>query len=296
VTEAWRVFGVELAGRQRLSPSFVRLTFTGADLDRFADNGYDQRFKLILPVPGRPGQFPPSDVDWYAHWRALPDEHRNPIRTYTVRSVRPDRREVDVDVALHGDAGPASRWAAGAPIGERAALVGPDAGYDGVHGGVEFAPGDGVRTVLLAGDETAAPAVMSIVERLPAGTRGEALLEVPHSDDRLPVEAPPWFRVSWLGRDGGEHGSRLTPAVHEAVHRLGLEKAPAEAHGVDESDADSDILWEVPASGPGELYVWLAGEAGVIRGLRRHLVTERGLDRRCVAFMGYWRLGRSEGT
>ena len=39
------------------------------------------------------------------------------------------------------------------------------------------------------------------------------------------------------------------------------------------------------------LYAWLAGEAGVIRNLRRHLVTERGLDRRAVAFMGYWRLG-----
>ena len=44
------------------------------------------------------------------------------------------------------------------------------------------------------------------------------------------------------------------------------------------------------------LYAWLAGEAGVIRTLRRHLVAERGLDRRAVAFMGYWRLGHADGN
>ncbi|WP_406317271.1 siderophore-interacting protein [Streptosporangium sp. NBC_01639] len=45
---------------------------------------------------------------------------------------------------------------------------------------------------------------------------------------------------------------------------------------------------------PRPMYAWLAGEAAVIRTLRRHLVAERGLNRRSVAFMGYWRMGRSE--
>ncbi|WP_345409229.1 SIP domain-containing protein [Nonomuraea salmonea] len=49
-----------------------------------------------------------------------------------------------------------------------------------------------------------------------------------------------------------------------------------------------------PATTP--LYAWLAGEAGVIKTLRRHLVAERGMDRRAVAFMGYWRHGRAENT
>ena len=53
----------------------------------------------------------PDRPDWYARWRALPDERRNPIRTYTVRAVRRDAPEVDVDIVLHGDGGPASRWA-----------------------------------------------------------------------------------------------------------------------------------------------------------------------------------------
>ncbi len=68
-------------------PSFVRVTFTGPDLDRFADNGYDQRIKLALPLPGQAGVLLPQGPDWYARWRALPDHQRNPIRTYTVRAV-----------------------------------------------------------------------------------------------------------------------------------------------------------------------------------------------------------------
>jgi NADPH-dependent ferric siderophore reductase len=51
----------------------------------------------------------------------------------------------------------------------------------------------------------------------------------------------------------------------------------------------------VPEDGTaGPLYAWLAGEAGVIRTLRRHLVAERGMDRHAVAFMGYWRIGRAD--
>ena len=75
----------------------------------------------------------------------------------------------------------------------------------------------------------------------------------------------------------------------------------ARASEVEEVDVDTDILWEVPRTAKGgaalksaRLYAWLAGEAGAIKALRRHLVSERGVDRRAVAFMGYWRLGRAE--
>jgi NADPH-dependent ferric siderophore reductase len=40
-----------------------------------------------------------------------------------------------------------------------------------------------------------------------------------------------------------------------------------------------------------DLYAWIAGEAGVVTALRRHVVREVGMDRREVAFMGYWRRG-----
>ncbi|WP_330467736.1 siderophore-interacting protein [Micromonospora zamorensis] len=292
----WRVFTVTVRAVRRLSPSFLRVTFTGVDLDRFADNGYDQRIKLALPLPDQRGVDFPEGADWYAQWRALPEHRRNPIRTYTVRAVRPHLAEVDVDLVLHGDGGPATRWARRVGAGDQIAIVGPDSGYDGNHGGVEFRPSDG-SCLLLAGDETAVPAIGSICERLPLDTRGMVLLEVPHADDVLPLVAPPGVEVRWMTRGVDGYGSRLVPAVAAAADQLLVPRASATRQPVPDVDVDTEILWEVPeevATAP--LYAWLAGEAGVIRTLRRHLVAERGLDRRAVAFMGYWRLGHADAN
>ncbi|MEV2238263.1 siderophore-interacting protein [Micromonospora sp. NPDC049891] len=294
----WRLFAVEVRAVRRLSPSFVRVTFTGPDLDRFADNGYDQRIKLALPLPGQVGVHLPQGPDWYARWRALPDHERNPIRTYTVRAVRPYLSEIDVDLVLHGDGGPATRWARRVSPGDEIAIVGPDSAYGGDHGGVEFRP-PSTGCLLLAGDETAVPAISGICERLPLDARGRVLLEVPEAGDALSLITPPGVKVTWLPRGAGGYGSRLVAAVAAAAGELlaGVAGAPVAPAGqlVDEVDVDHEILWEVPDVPPAApLYAWLAGEAGVIRTLRRHLVTERGLDRRAVAFMGYWRHGRPD--
>ncbi|MPY96592.1 MAG: siderophore-interacting protein [Actinophytocola sp.] len=287
----YRLFEVAVRRTRRLSPSFLRVTVTGPDLDRFADNGFDQRFKLVLPLPGVGFDHLGGGADWYQRWRQLPDHLRNPVRTYTVRAVRPERREVDVDVVLHGDNGPVSQWASRAVPDDVVAFVGPDAWYPGDHGGVGFRPHPGAE-FLLAGDETAVPATTSILECLPADARGEVLLEVPHAADVLPVEHPPGVRVTWLPRNGGAHGERLIPAVRETAVRLVAATPRRPRQRLRDIDVDTDLLWEVPATATDGLYAWLAGEAGVIKTLRRYLVTDLGVDRRSVAFMGYWRLGR----
>ncbi|MDP9867801.1 MULTISPECIES: siderophore-interacting protein [Streptosporangium] len=287
-------FHVRVLRTLRLSPSFLRVTFAGEELSAFADNGFDQRIKLILPLPD--GGFTPlgDGADWYQRWRALPPELRNPIRTYTVRAVRPRRCELDVDFVLHGDAGPASRWATHAAPGHRAVVVGPNAACPGPTGGQEWAPPAGATRLLLAGDETAAPAIAAIAESLSGDVRATVLLEVPERADALPLDVRPGVEVTWLPREGARHGELLVPAVREAV--AGITPAGGEAADpLEDVDVDAEILWEIPQpSGRDGLYAWLAGEAGVVKLLRRHLVQEAGVDRSSVAFMGYWRLGRAE--
>ncbi|WP_030443234.1 siderophore-interacting protein [Actinoplanes subtropicus] len=316
----WRFFATTVREVRRLSPSFVRVTFTGDDLHHFADNGFDQRIKLIPPLPDGGHDHLPTGPDWYARWRDLPGDRRNPIRTYTVRAVRPDRREVDIDMVLHGTHGPASRWAAAAVPGSTARLMGPNAEHDGTHGGIDFRPPPHTERILLGGDETAVPAISSILAGLPSGTRGEALLEVPTDADALKIKFPAGVRVTWLARNGAAHGERLIPATHAAVRRLLGDQAPTPAGALssgapssgapssgapssgapssddlEDVDVDAGILWEVPEpTDVSRFYAWLAGEAAVIKTLRRHLVTDCGVDRRSVAFMGYWRQGRAE--
>jgi NADPH-dependent ferric siderophore reductase len=222
------------------------------------------------------------------------------MRTYTVRAARPSAREIDVDLVLHGASGPASAWAERAAVGDEVALVGPDARFDGAAGGFEWHPPAAPSCVLLAGDETAVPAIGAIVESLPAGSPARVFLEVPTAADILPLTLPAGVELTWLPRRTGAagtpapHGARLTEAVVRAAAEFpGVARRPQERP--DDGDVDTEIVWEVPptasaVSGP---YAWLAGEAGVITGLRRLLVRETGLDRRSVAFMGYWRAGRS---
>lgn len=300
----FRIFDVRVSRIQDISPSFRRITFTGDDLDHCADNGYDQRIKLFLPLPCGYDHLP-RGAQWYPRWRELPDDLRHPVRTYTVRAVRQHLREIDVDLVLHGDAGPASRWAVHTEVGAPLAILGPDAHHGGPAGGIDFVPPPHADRLLIAGDETAVPAIAAILERLPRSARGEALLEVPCSGDRLPLDAPAGVAVRWLPRDGAPHGSRLVPAVQAACVRLVPCEAPR-PEGVEPEDVDIDagLLWEVPVDyatneplrQSAALYAWLAGEAGAIKTLRRHLVTGCGVDRKAVAFMGYWREGRAEGV
>jgi NADPH-dependent ferric siderophore reductase len=299
---AYRTFVVRVSQLRRLSPSFLRVTFTGADLVDCAPNGWDQRIKLLLPLPGRGIADCPTGPDWYADWRALPDEGRNPLRTYTVRAARPEARELDVDVVLHGATGPASAWAERAVVGDELAIVAPSARFPGPTGGFEWHPPADASCLLVAGDETAVPAICAIVESLPGGVPARVLLEVPTSADVLPLAAPAGVEVSWLPRhvDGtatpATHGRLLIEAVARAARDLPGRATPSRAETLDDVDVDTEILWEVPDDLPRETsgpYAWLAGEAGTVKALRRHLVQEAGLDRGSVAFMGYWRQGRS---
>jgi NADPH-dependent ferric siderophore reductase len=231
---------------------------------------------------------------WWADWCALPEDTRGHIRTYTIREVRGRGTETRlvVDVVLHpGAHGPGSEWAAHARVGDRLMVLCPRRGVG--FGGIEFAPGDAER-LLLAGDETAVPAIGSILSLLPPDAQGAAFLEVPVGGDVQPLAAPPGLAINWLPRAGAPLGERLSAAVLAHLGRGGA------APQVRDEEVDPD-LWETPTySSSGEridgghhdgLYAWIAGESKVVTRLRRALVSDLGLNRSQVAFMGYWREG-----
>lgn len=294
----YRTYRTVVARITPLSAHFTRITLSGEDLQYFGTAGLDQRIKLIIPFEDGTitdvGQFDEqTDMgEWYKRWRLLPDEQRNPIRTYTIRAPRPEAQEIDVDFVLHGTEGPASAWATGAQVGDPLFVVGPDSRATEQGGGIEWRPGQ-ARSVLIAGDETAAPAICSIVESLPADATGDVCIEVPSSSDALTLRAPDGVRVTWLPRNGAAHGVRLSAAVHDWGRKR---KQPTDTAADLAEVSDDEVLWEVPEQAGQSEYAWLAGEAGTITALRRHLVRDLGIDRKSVAFMGYWRAGRAEAS
>lgn len=293
---------VEVRAVRRVSPTWVRVELGSAALAEFGVDGplYDQRIKLVFPNDhGRLPSFAGADESWFAAWLDLPAAERGHMRTYTVRDVvgsAADTRLV-VDLVLHaGASGPGSDWASRAAVGDGLVVIAPRMGQP--FGGIEFDPA-GAGTVMLAGDETAVPAICAILEQLPNDARGAAFLEVPVSGDVLSVRSPAGVEVVWLPRNGLPLGGGLRAAMSSY---LGV----GEPVAGDATEVDPD-LWETPTySSSGEAvstgtvsvghylddaYAWIAGEAGVVTGLRRMLVKELGMDRRQVAFMGYWRRG-----
>jgi NADPH-dependent ferric siderophore reductase len=302
---------VEVVSVVRLSPSFVRFELGGDALAHLGVDGpfYDQRIKLIFPNDaGRLPSFADADDSWWTTWLEIPESERGHMRTYTIREVRGEGVETRmvVDIVLHladDDTGAGSAWAATAAVGDRLVVIAPRKGA--VYGGIEFDPGT-ASDLLLVGDETAVPAVCSILEDLHPNARGVAFMEVPESADAEALreqQAPAGVRVVWLPRDGAALGSLLEAEVRR---HLAVEEVPVEPVAADEVDPD---LWETPHySSSGEsvdepvasvghdldgVYAWIAGESAVVTGLRRLLVKELGMDRRQVAFMGYWRRGVS---
>jgi len=297
---------IEAVTVERLSPTYVRVEFGAPQLADLGVDGpfYDQRIKLILPNDrGELSSFEGADESWFATWREIPPAERGHMRTYTIREVRGSgpQTTIVVDFVLHGAdgaTGPGSAWASTARPGDRLVTLAPRRGVP--FGGIEFAPGN-ARHILLAADETAVPAVCSILEDLLDGTRGTAFLEVPEVGDVLDVRVPDGMEVVWLPRSGAGLGDRLHPAVLE---HLGT---PVPGRIEVPEDEILDDLWETPTwSSSGEavdpavttvghdldgIYAWIAGESGVVTGLRRHLVKDLGIDRHQVAFMGYWRQG-----
>ncbi|MFJ4719024.1 siderophore-interacting protein [Streptomyces luteogriseus] len=273
VAAPFRFFSLQVVRTRRLGPSLVRVTFGGPDLHAFHSDGRDQSLSLFLPHPGQPEPVVPLELgdSWWQGWRELPDDVRAVMRSYTLRALRRDPDEIDIDFALHGvepgatvQAGPASRWAAGAAAGDRVLLLGPAVADNRA---IRFRPPEDTDLVVVWGDETAVPAASAIVEALPAGTRARVWLEVPHAGDIQDLVTEADAEITWLVRE--ERSAEGAPMALDALRAARLPAA------------------ERP-------YVWIAGESGCVKELRRHFVRDRGIDRHRVTFVGYWRRGVSE--
>ncbi|HBP1883675.1 MULTISPECIES: siderophore-interacting protein [Pseudomonas] len=295
---AYRLFNVELKRREQLSPALTRFVFGGPEVAEMKTLAADQRIKIFFPdASGQPPSLP-GGSEWYQAYRSVEPARRPPMRTYTIRALRAEQEEVDVEFVLHGENGPASAWATHARIGDRLQLAAPNRQYGDDPGGYEWKPPAGVRHILLIADETALPAVAGILEELAGEAEPpvvEAFLEVPGEADILDLPAIPGARLHWLPRHQAGIHSRNGERMVEAARQARLperEVAGGAAQELEDIDIDEEILWELASPESGSFYAWVAGESAAVMAIRRYLVQERGIDKRHLTLMGYWRLGK----
>lgn len=250
-------FPVTVTAVAQPAPHLRRLTLAAPELQRLTMMGPDEFFGLVMPRPGQ--QLPdlrgiegPNPRPALA---ALPEQERPDLRWYTVRHHRPPLGEVEVDVVVHADAGPGSAWVRRARVGQVAAYQTGTACYRRGHGGHQ----------LIAGDETAAPAIAAILEQLDNDVVPHVLLEVPSVEQH--VSGMPWVprgSLKVLQRGARVPGSALLPALRAAVL-------------------------------PELTYAWVCGEQTLAANARRHLVEVRGMRKSSIYFCAYWILGRPRG-
>jgi NADPH-dependent ferric siderophore reductase len=181
----------------------------------------------------------------------VPGAVRPIARDFTPR--RFDRRtgELDIEFVLH-EAGPATSWAAQARAGQTLSIGGPR--------GSMIIP-TAFDWHLFIGDDTALPAIARRLEELPGTARAIVLAEVADASAHVNFESRANLQVTWVHRTGSADASLLS-----ALRRL-------------------------PALPAGEGYAWAAAEAGSVREIRAHLMTERGMHKSRIRAAAYWKRG-----
>lgn len=256
-----KVVRSRVARVDRTSEHFVTITFASDEMHAFEQLGFDQCIRVFFPRPGQTALRLPDATGngWIAKYYLTPGSSRPHVRNYTVRRGRPEAGEIDIEFVVHGDDSPASAWATKARPGDEAGLFAD---------GIQYLPHDEAAWNLLVGDESAVPALLSIIEHAHETLRAEVFLEVPSAADIREIDTPEGVTLHWLPRDGGLFAG-------ETPGRLALDAVRAA---------------ELPS---GRAYAFVAGESGLATGLRRHLVADRGFAKEDVTFVGYWKHGKA---
>jgi NADPH-dependent ferric siderophore reductase len=233
------------ADKTMLTPRMVRVTFTGEDLRGLQITEPAASVRLLIPSPGSDELVIP---DWNGNEFLLENGERPIIRTFTPRFWDPDTLELVLDIVLH-EGGTTSRWASACEPGAEAAVSGPGRGY-------ELDPA--AARYVLAGDETAIPAICQLIEHIPTGTPVEAIIEVTTEQAILDLPHHENLDATWLPAGRG-----LAPgsAMVEAVIALEFSE---------------------------HTKLWAAGEAAAVHKIRRALLGDR-IDRRDATIRGYWK-------
>jgi NADPH-dependent ferric siderophore reductase len=235
----------------RLTPKMVRVVVGGEALAGFVSAAHDDHVKLFFPQPGHDMPVLPTPTP---NGPVYPEGAVRPAaRDYTPRRYDPAANTLTIDFVLHGE-GPAATWAAQARPGQFLGVGGPRG---------SFIVPDDFDWYLLAGDETAVPAIGRRLQELPAGTRVIAVVEVADAGEEQKLDTRANLEMHWLHRTGAEAGNHLL-----------LQRALTE--------------FVLP---PGEGYAWVAAEASAAKALRRYLVDQRGLPKDRVKAAAYWKQG-----
>ncbi len=236
-----------LQDRRIIFPGMIRLTLNAERIASLLDGLH---VKLMRPPKGYidDPEWPRVADNGVTVWPNGESELH--VRYYTLRDVRPEKNEVDIDVVQHAG-GMIADWAEHANIGDQIGLMGP-------AGEPSLPNTDG--PVLLAGDETALPAIARILEAAPAPMDGTVLIA-------FPEQADPYFYL---------------PDTAMNVISVPSDQFKTKC---------TEITKELVASDLAYTYAWFGGEAQTANEMRRLFKSDLKLGKGDQLSVAYWQEG-----
>ncbi|SEQ27464.1 NADPH-dependent ferric siderophore reductase, contains FAD-binding and SIP domains [Devosia sp. YR412] len=234
-----------------ITPLMRRIRLTG-DLEGFASVGHADHIKVFIFPEG----VAPHIVPIGERGAEFAEGQRPEMRDYTPRYWSVAEGWIDLDFVLHGD-GPASGWAAQAAVGQTLLIAGP-------RGSLVVPPA--YDWYLLAGDETALPALGRRIEELPAGSKIVAVIEVDSAAEEQSFETAANLSLTYVYRDGRPAGT--TSLILDTIKSLSF-----------------------PA---GDAYAYIAGESSMSKAVKAHLIETRSFNPEYIKAAGYWLLGEAD--
>jgi NADPH-dependent ferric siderophore reductase len=235
-------------GRRPVTAGMVRVTIGGEGLRDMVSTGVgDEYVRLFFPDP-ETGELVTPEVDERGFWRYPEGKKPAHCECYTIRAVRPG--EFDLDFVVHEN-GRASEWAQAANPGDTIVIREPYGIYE--------APADADWHLFVC-DATGLPALGRLLEGLPAGVEGRAIVEVPDASHEQALTSPAALKIVWLhGAGNGISQSRMPEAVRGVTFPSGRKP-----------------------------YAWIAGEVKAVRAIRKFLRHELQWEAAHYSVTGYW--------
>lgn len=233
-----------------VTPHYIRVILESDQMELFLEANVGDNNKLVIPKDkSKPLQLPdgPSKGDASDFY----------IRTYTLRAIDFEKSEMTVDFVMHGETGPASKWAINAQPGDQLGVL-MKAKRKPLFQEADW--------YLLVGDHTALPVISVILERMPNHARGQVILEVPTAEDVLELEKPEEVQIQWvLNPTPGEHSQLVS------------------------------VMKKIPLGSHSSKFVYAAAEYHVVKELQDILRQEQSLERKDWYAFSYWKNGIAEG-
>ncbi|WP_420548049.1 siderophore-interacting protein [Curvivirga sp.] len=184
---------VEIIEKKFVDPNMIRLTVKGPHMASYAENGL--HFQLLIPSNEKlTAIWPTKKTSGKIHYPVANDESEQGLyrRVYTIRHIRVEQNEFDFDVLRHAG-GIASDWAENVSIGDKIGIMGPSGGHY-----------PEANWLMLAGDETALPAIARILENCPKDTKGEAIISLKDLEKwAIQLKKPDGINIKWLDHSKG---------------------------------------------------------------------------------------------